>query len=105
MPGPPCQSTGSPLGYAASVMSLTMSETATLATKFKHFRTTDVTDALDALGRQELMLMDERIRPLWQGIRFWGPAVTLRALPANTRMPVLSPEEAHRADALRFADH
>jgi hypothetical protein len=24
-------------------------------------------------------------------MRFWGPAVTLRALPANVRMPVLSP--------------
>jgi regulator of RNase E activity RraA len=86
-------------------MTMTMSETATLASKFKHFRTTDVTDALDALGRQELTLMDERIRPLWQGIRFWGPAVTLRALPANTRMPVLSPEDAVRSHAIWFAEH
>jgi regulator of RNase E activity RraA len=87
-------------------MTLTaQSDTATLATKFKYFRTTDVTDALDALGRQDLTLMDERIRPLWQGIRFWGPAITLRALPANVRMPVLSPEEAIRSHAIWFAEH
>lgn len=87
-------------------MTLTaQADTATLATKFKYFRTTDVTDALDALGRQDLTLMDERIRPLWQGIRFWGPAVTLRALPANVRMPVLSPEEAIRSHAIWFAEH
>lgn len=79
--------------------------TAELAQKFKYFRTTDVTDALDALGRQDLTLMDERIRPLWQGIRFWGPAVTIRALPANVRMPVLSPEEAIRSHAIWFAEH
>src|SRR5262245_42599016 len=80
-------------------------ETSSLATKFKYFRTTDVTDALDALGRQDLTLMDERIRPLWQGIRFWGAAVTLRALPANVRMPVLSPEDAIRSHAIWFAEH
>ena len=71
-------------------------DTYALATKFKHFRTTDVTDALDAVGRQEITLMDERIKPLWQGMRFWGPAVTIRALPANVRMPALSPEDAVR---------
>jgi len=80
-------------------------ETARLVDKFRYFRTTDVTDALDALGRQDLTLLDERIRPLWQGIRFWGPAVTLRALPANVRMPVLSPEDAIRSHAIWFAEH
>ena len=80
-------------------------DTARLVEKFRYFRTTDVTDALDALGRQDLTLLDERIRPLWQGIRFWGPAVTLRALPANVRMPVLSPEDAIRSHAIWFAEH
>jgi regulator of RNase E activity RraA len=60
---------------------------------------------LDAVGRADLTLMDERIKPLWQGIRFWGPAVTVRALPANIRMPVLSPEEAVRSHAIWFAEH
>jgi len=80
-------------------------DTARLAAKFKYFRTTDVTDALDALGRQDLTLMDERVRPLWQGIRFWGPAITVRALPANVRMPILSPEDAVRSHAIWFAEH
>src|SRR5437763_4417853 len=79
--------------------------TAPLIEKFRYFRTTDVADALDALGRQDLTLMDERVRPLWQGIRFWGPAITLRALPANVRMPVLSPEDALRSHAIWFAEH
>lgn len=80
-------------------------DTAHIAQKFRYFRTTDVTDALDALGRQDLTLMDERVRPLWQGIRFWGPAVTVRALPANVRMPVLSPEDALRSHQIWFAEH
>src|SRR3954454_24307264 len=80
-------------------------DTYALATKFKYFRTTDVVDALDAVGRADLTLMDERVKPLWQGIRFWGPAVTVRALPANKRMPVLSPEEAIRSHAIWFAEY
>src|SRR5438270_10093592 len=80
-------------------------ETAQLIDKFRYFRTTDVTDALDALGRQDLTLMDERIKPLWEGMRFWGPAVTVRALPSNVRMPVLSAEEAIRSHAIWFAEH
>jgi regulator of RNase E activity RraA len=79
-------------------------DTYEIVKKFKYFRTTDVVDALDAVGRADLTLMDERIKPLWQGIRFWGPAVTVRALPANKRMPVLTPEEAIRSHAIWFAE-
>jgi 4-hydroxy-4-methyl-2-oxoglutarate aldolase len=80
-------------------------DTYALAAKFKYLRTTDVVDALDAVGRQDLTLMDERIKPLWQGLRFWGPAVTIRALPANVRMPALSPDDAIRSHAIWFAEH
>jgi regulator of RNase E activity RraA len=80
-------------------------DTYALAKKFKYFRTTDITDGLDAVGRADLTLMDERIKPLWQGIRFWGPAVTVRAIPANVRMPVLSPEEAIQSHKLWFDQH
>jgi len=80
-------------------------DTYKLAKMFKHFRTTDVTDGLDAVGRQEITLMDERIKPLWQGIRFWGPAVTIRALPANVRMPVLTADDAVRSHGIWFAEH
>lgn len=82
-----------------------MADTYELAKFFKYFRTTDVTDGLDAVGRQDLTLMDERIKPLWQGIRFWGPAVTVRALPANVRMPALSVPDAVRSHGIWFAEH
>lgn len=84
-----------------------MTDTYALAGRFKYLRTTDVVDALDSVGRQDLTLMDERIRPLWQGMRFWGPAVTLRALPANVRMPSLSATDAltARSHAIWFAEH
>ena len=44
-------------------------DTYEIVKKFKYFRTTDVVDALDAVGRADLTLMDERVKPLWQGIR------------------------------------
>lgn len=66
-----------------------------LAARFsKYLRVTDVTDGLDAVGRADLTLMDPAIRPLWMGMRFWGPAVTMRVLPTNRRMPVLDRKDA-----------
>ena len=71
-----------------------------LAARFSKFlRVTDVTDGLDAVGRADLTLMDASIRPLWMGMRFFGPAVTMRVVPTNRRMPVVS-----RADALKQHD-
>jgi 4-hydroxy-4-methyl-2-oxoglutarate aldolase len=68
-----------------------------IAARFNKFlRVTDVTDGLDAVGRADLTLLDAAIRPLWMGMRFFGPAVTMRAVPTNRRMPPVS-----RADALR----
>ena len=66
-----------------------------LAARFSKFlRVTDVTDGLDAVGRADLTLMDPSIRPLWMGMRFWGPAVTMRVIPTNRRMPVIGREDA-----------
>jgi len=68
-----------------------------LAARFNKFlRVTDVTDGLDAVGRADLTLMDPAVRPLWMGMKFWGPAVTMRVVPTNRRMPILE-----RKDALR----
>jgi regulator of RNase E activity RraA len=53
-----------------------------------------VTDGLDAVGRADLTLMDSSIRPLWMGMSFWGPAVTMQVLPTNRRMPVIEREDA-----------
>jgi len=66
-----------------------------LAARFNKFlRVTDVTDGLDAVGRADLTILDPSIRPLWLGMRFWGPAVTMYVLPTNRRMPVIEKEEA-----------
>src|SRR5512136_2347843 len=66
-----------------------------LASRFgKYLRVTDVTDGLDAVGRADLILMDSLIRPLWLGMRFWGPAVTMRVVPTNRQMPVIDRKEA-----------
>ena len=66
-----------------------------LAARFNKFlRVTDVTDGLDAVGRADLTLMDPLIRPLWMGMRFWGPAVTMRVIPTNRRMLAIDRKDA-----------
>jgi regulator of RNase E activity RraA len=66
-----------------------------LAARFgKFLRVTDVTDGLDAVGRGDLCLLDRTIRPLWMGLRFWGVAVTMRVLPTNRPMPILTRQQA-----------
>jgi 4-hydroxy-4-methyl-2-oxoglutarate aldolase len=66
-----------------------------LAGRFSRFlRVTDVTDGLDAVGRADLTLLDPAIRPLWMGLRFWGPAITMRVAPANRRLPILERKDA-----------
>jgi len=66
-----------------------------LAARFNKFlRVTDVTDGLDAVGRADLTLLDPAIRPLWMGMRFWGPAVTMRVIPTNRRMPLIDRKDA-----------
>ena len=68
-----------------------------IAARFSKFlRVTDVADGLDAVGRASMTLMDSVIRPLWMGLRFWGPAVTMRVIPTQRPMPIVN-----RADALR----
>ncbi len=61
----------------------------------RYLRVTDVTDGLDAVGYQNLTLMDPKIRPLWMGMSFWGSAVTMRVIPTNMLMPAkLDPKDA-----------
>ena len=72
-----------------------------IADRFRHhLRVTDVTDGLDAVGRNDLTLMSNRIRPLWFGMRFWGPAVTMQVVPTNRPMPPLTKEDALRQHAI-----
>jgi regulator of RNase E activity RraA len=57
-----------------------------VATLYKHLRVCDVADALDGIGYFDITLMSPEIRPLWGGMRFWGPAATMRCVPANKPM-------------------
>jgi 4-hydroxy-4-methyl-2-oxoglutarate aldolase len=56
---------------------------------FKYLRVVDVSDALDGIGYFDLCLMSAEIRPIWKGIKFWGPALTIRCVPANRPMWIL----------------
>lgn len=72
-----------------------------IAARFgKYLRVTDVTDGLDAVGRADLTLLDPAIRPLWMGMRFWGPAMTMRVVPTNRRMPVVERKDALKQHAI-----
>src|SRR6266542_1222001 len=74
-----------------------MVDTYALAERFRHYlRVTDVTDGLDAVGRADVTLLDPQIRPLWLGMRFRGPAATLRVVPANQRLTPVGREGALR---------
>lgn len=65
----------------------------TLARWFQPLRVADVSDALDGIGYFDLCLLDPAIRPLWSGMKFWGPALTVRAVPAGQPMWTLSTTE------------
>ncbi len=53
---------------------------------YKYLRVVDVVDALDGIGYFDLTLMSREVRPLWLGMKFWGPALTVRCVPANRPM-------------------
>lgn len=58
---------------------------------YEDLRVTDVCDGMDAIGLQDIGVMDQDIRPLWRdpdqfSHRFVGFAVTVRYLPAQLRV-------------------
>lgn len=53
---------------------------------FEPLRVVDVADAMDGIGYFNIGLVSQEIRPLWLGMKFWGPAVTMRCVPANKPM-------------------
>lgn len=60
-----------------------------LVEKYEGLRVTDVLDAMQAIGLQDIGLMDHDIRPLWRDTteelkhRIYGVAVTYQYLPTN----------------------
>lgn len=74
-----------------------------LTSLYKHLRVADVADALDGIGYFDITLVSQEIRPLWSGMKFWGPAATVRAVPSNKPMWKLdSTEDVVRAHGLWF---
>jgi regulator of RNase E activity RraA len=71
-----------------------------LGSLYRHLRVVDVADALDGIGYFDIGLLDKELRPLWSGMKFWGPAATIRAVPSNRPMWKLDNTqdivEAHR---------
>ncbi len=63
-----------------------MSDTFDLLPHYKHTRVVDVVDALDGIGYFDIGLMDPSVRPLWNGMKFWGVAYTQRCVPSNRPM-------------------
>jgi regulator of RNase E activity RraA len=65
---------------------------------FDGLRVADVSDGMDAVGLQDVGLIDSRIAPLWRDLetfahRVCGVAVTVRYVPTNKRAPRTSPED------------
>ncbi len=72
---------------------------------YKYLRVVDVSDAMDGMGRHDLGLMWPEVRPLWLGMRFWGPALTVRCVPANRHMwPLQTTEEIQNAHGIWFKE-
>lgn|GEM_PF-3719206 len=62
----------------------------------KHYdslRVVDVVDTLDGIGYFDIGLVSGDIRPLWEGMKFWGVAFTVRCVPANRPMWKLDTKE------------
>jgi len=75
-----------------------MEEREKLIQLFQGLRVTDVCDGLDTLGRQDIGLMSNDIRPLWRDTenfshRIYGFAYTVRFVPTNKPIPKLTPDE------------
>jgi 4-hydroxy-4-methyl-2-oxoglutarate aldolase len=76
-----------------------------LATLYKHLRVTDVVDAMDGIGYFDIGLVSREVRPLWLGMTFWGPAATIRSVPANRPMWTLdSTEDIVAAHKIWYAE-
>jgi 4-hydroxy-4-methyl-2-oxoglutarate aldolase len=75
-----------------------LDEDRALLKAFDGLRVADVSDGMDAVGLQDVGLMEPRIAPLWRDLdsfahRICGVAVTVRYVPTNRRASRVSAEE------------
>ena len=76
-----------------------------LAALYKYLRVVDVVDAMDGMGYFNIGLMSQEVRPLWLGMKFWGEAMTIRAVPSNRPMWKLdTTEEIVKAHGIWFKE-
>jgi 4-hydroxy-4-methyl-2-oxoglutarate aldolase len=84
--------------HALSVTEYSQQENEAIVAKFRGLRVTDVVDALDEIGLQDVTIMDQEIKPLWRDEekfthRIYGVAVTVRLAPGQERAPVFEKRE------------
>ncbi len=84
--------------HMLKVMEYSQEENEAIVKKFEGLRLTDVIDALDEAGLQDVTIMDHGIKPMWRDEkdfthRIYGVAVTLRLLPSQERSPIFSKRE------------
>lgn len=88
----------------ANTVAFDKAEPGNLSSLYQHLRVVDVVDALDGIGYFNVGLMDREVRPLWQGMKFWGEAVTIRCVPSNKPMWKLdTTEDIVNAHGIWFA--
>ena len=79
------------------------SDTFDLLPSYDPLRVADVCDAMDGIGYFDIGLMSREVRPLWEGMKFWGVAFTVRCVPANRHMWKLdTTDEIVRAHGIWF---
>jgi len=86
-PAPPAADLRAGRGFIATPV-FTAEEDRALLALFDGLRVADVTDGMDAMGLQNVGLMDPEVRPLWKDTRdyahrFVGIAVTARYVPTQ----------------------
>jgi regulator of RNase E activity RraA len=85
---------------ASSARTYTPEEDQAILRAFEGLRVADVSDGMDAVGLQDVGLLNPAIRPLWRDTdefqhQFRGVAVTVRYVPTNKRASGLTPEAFH----------
>jgi regulator of RNase E activity RraA len=76
---------------------------------FDGLRVADVSDGMDAVGLQDVGLIDARIAPLWRDLdtfshRICGVAVTVRYVPTSRRASGANPEEFKKFEGQWYRD-
>lgn len=100
-PAQPARPAPAPSAQYLKARPYTAEEDSRMLKLYEGLRVCDVADGLDAVGLQDIMMMDRAIRPLWRDEqkithRIWGVALTLRLVPAQETSPKFASHAAER---------